>query len=173
MPGLQSVASATLTPASSSRRASGYGERVENSTPGSSVATVVAAGQRVDVGVGEVGAVVGAGGAELDGELHARARRPSWLACTRSPSPAARPGRRAPPGPRRRRRRAASRLAEDVDPAGVRRAGGQHRAGHQRRRSRRAARDSAGTTWAPRNVVSGVTSAASRRQRASSSTVSP
>src|SRR5204863_7738697 len=39
-PGLQSVASATVTPASSSARASGYGDRVENSAPGSSVATV-------------------------------------------------------------------------------------------------------------------------------------
>ena len=34
-PGLQSLASATVTPASMSRRASGYGWRVENSTPGS------------------------------------------------------------------------------------------------------------------------------------------
>ena len=39
-PGLQSVAMATVAPAPSSRRASGYGCRVENSTPGSSVATV-------------------------------------------------------------------------------------------------------------------------------------
>jgi len=39
-PGLQSVASATVAPASISLRASGYGCRVENSTPGSSVATV-------------------------------------------------------------------------------------------------------------------------------------
>src|SRR5215469_7275407 len=39
-PGLQSVASATVTPASSSRRASGYGCLVPNSAPGSSVATV-------------------------------------------------------------------------------------------------------------------------------------
>ncbi len=39
-PGLQSVDSATVTPASSSRRASGQGARVENSAPGSSVATV-------------------------------------------------------------------------------------------------------------------------------------
>src|SRR5690606_2260064 len=38
-PGLQSVASATVTPASMSLRASGYGERVENSAPGSRVAT--------------------------------------------------------------------------------------------------------------------------------------
>src|ERR1700751_3574582 len=39
-PGLQSVARATVTPADSSRRASGYGCLVPNSAPGSSVATV-------------------------------------------------------------------------------------------------------------------------------------
>ena len=47
--------------------------------PGSSVATVDDAGQRVDVGVGQVGAVVGAGRAQLDREPHARARgRAGW-----------------------------------------------------------------------------------------------
>ncbi|CAM5728388.1 hypothetical protein SHIRM173S_03593 [Streptomyces hirsutus] len=39
-PGLQSVDSATVTPASSSLRASGQAARVENSAPGSRVATV-------------------------------------------------------------------------------------------------------------------------------------
>ncbi len=39
-PGLQSVERATVTPASSRRRASGHWARVENSAPGSSVATV-------------------------------------------------------------------------------------------------------------------------------------
>ncbi len=39
-PGLQSVASATVAPASIRRRPDGYGCRVENSTPGSSVTTV-------------------------------------------------------------------------------------------------------------------------------------
>ena len=39
-PGLQSVDRATVTPASRSRRASGHSARVENSAPGSSVATV-------------------------------------------------------------------------------------------------------------------------------------
>src|SRR5215470_14252724 len=39
-PGLQSVASAIVTPAASSARASGYRDRVANSAPGSSVATV-------------------------------------------------------------------------------------------------------------------------------------
>ena len=40
LPGLQSVAIATTTPASIIRRASGHCARVENSAPGSSVATV-------------------------------------------------------------------------------------------------------------------------------------
>lgn len=39
-PGLQSVDSATVAPASRRRRASGHWARVENSAPGSSVATV-------------------------------------------------------------------------------------------------------------------------------------
>ena len=49
-PGLQSVASATVTPASSMRRASGYGDRVENSAPGSSVATVPLPDEQLEVG---------------------------------------------------------------------------------------------------------------------------
>jgi len=40
LPGLQSVARATVTPASIIRRASGHCARVENSAPGSRVATV-------------------------------------------------------------------------------------------------------------------------------------
>jgi hypothetical protein len=40
-PGLQSEASATVTPASISFRASGNGERVHNSAVGNNVATVV------------------------------------------------------------------------------------------------------------------------------------
>src|SRR2546429_6621421 len=39
-PGLQSVARATVAPASSRARASGYGERVEHSAPRNRVATV-------------------------------------------------------------------------------------------------------------------------------------
>ena len=39
-PGLQSLARAIVTPASRSLRPSGYGDRVLNSTPGSSVAIV-------------------------------------------------------------------------------------------------------------------------------------
>ena len=52
----------------------------------------VAAGQRVDVGVGQVGAVVDAGRAQLDGQRARPGPAASWLPCTRSPSPAARPG---------------------------------------------------------------------------------
>src|SRR5437764_12544327 len=40
VPGLQSDANATVAPAVSRPRASGYGLRVENSTPGNNVATV-------------------------------------------------------------------------------------------------------------------------------------
>src|ERR1700694_1292968 len=43
VPGLQSVASATVAPASTNRFASGHRARGENSAPGSSVATVVSA----------------------------------------------------------------------------------------------------------------------------------
>ena len=74
-PGLQSLASATTTPASSRRAASGYGERVENSAPGSRVATVDDPASSVHIGVGQVRAVVGAGRAELHREPHARRRR--------------------------------------------------------------------------------------------------
>jgi hypothetical protein len=43
LPGLQSVASATVTPASIIRRASGHCALVENSAPGRRVATVAPA----------------------------------------------------------------------------------------------------------------------------------
>jgi hypothetical protein len=43
VPGLQSVARAIAAPASMNRRPSGHGARVENSAPGSRVATVVPA----------------------------------------------------------------------------------------------------------------------------------
>ena len=166
VPGLQSVASATVTPASSSRRASGYGERVENSTPGSSVATVVAAGQRVDVGVGQVGAVVDAGGAELDREPHARARPTSWLPCTRSPRPAARPAvstaRASSPSN-------ACADAGSQNTSTQRACGAQAAsigAGDQRDVVVARPRTPAGTTCAPRNVVSGVTSRGQPQRRA-------
>ena len=132
MPGLQSVASAIDTPASSSRRASGYGDRVENSTPGSSVATVVPAApdQGVDVGVAEVRAVVDAGRAELDGELDAGARA-ELVAVHPQAQTGVPTGREHPPRLLPGERVRAVRLAEDVDPPGVRRAGAQHRPGDQ------------------------------------------
>ena len=158
LPGLQSVASATVTPASSSRRASGYGERVENSTPGSRVATVVAAGQRVDVGVGQVGAVVGAGGAQLDRELHAG---PGGQLVGVHPQP--QPGGAA----RRSSTARASSPSKACADAGSQKTSTQRACGAQAASispvtsatysSRRSAY-SGGTTCAPRNVVSGVTS---------------
>ena len=72
-PGLQSLARATVTPASISRRASGYGWRVENSTPGQQRRDGVAAGERGDVRVVEVGAVIDGCRAQRDRELHALA----------------------------------------------------------------------------------------------------
>ena len=126
---MQSVASATVTPASSSRRASGYGERVENSTPGSRVATVPESRSASTSASVEVGAVVDAAAPELDGQLDARARgRAGWRA-RRSARPGRAPGREDRPrlvGVEGRRR-----LAEHVDPARVRRAGVEHRAGDQ------------------------------------------
>ena len=65
-PGFVLVAIATWTPASIILRASGYGCRVEKSVAGRKVATVLAAGQRLDVGVVEVGAVIDRGGSHLD-----------------------------------------------------------------------------------------------------------
>ena len=126
VPGLQSVASATVTPASSRRRASGYGDRVENSTPGSRVATVVAAGQRVDVVVAEVGAVVGARGTELDGEPHARAGR-ELVGVHPQAQPGVPAGLQDGAGLVGVERVRGRRLAEHVDPPGVRGAGGEHR----------------------------------------------
>ena len=75
MPGLQSVASATVTPASSSAprvRVGRAGAELDARQQGGDR---VAAGERVDVGRGEVGAVVDARRAEFDRELHARAGR--------------------------------------------------------------------------------------------------
>ena len=140
-PGLQSVASATVTPASSSRRASGYGDRVENSAPGSRVATVSL--RRL--------------GAAAESQRRRR-RRTGGCSGRRWPRPA-RP-RAAPPAPGRAGWRAAAGrspadcpavrmargvvgvegapLAEDVDPAGVRRGGGRASARRPAPRSRRA-----------------------------------
>ncbi len=92
-PGLQSVASATVTPASISLLASGYGERVENSAPGSSVATVPEEASASTSAGGQVGAVVGRGGAELARDPHPRA-----LAELAGVHPGLQPG--VDPGPR-------------------------------------------------------------------------
>ncbi len=82
----------------------------------------------VDVGVGQVGAVVDAGGAELDGEADARPR-PELVAV----DPEAEPGGAA--GLEHRARLVGverALLAEDVDPAGERRARLEHLADHER-----------------------------------------
>ena len=112
------------------RRASGYGWRVEKSVAGRKVATVVLAGQRVDVGVGQVGAVVGRRAPQLDRQLHA-GPGPSWLACSRRPRPAARPAvehgpalvgvEGAPPRRRRRSSGRAARAAGSISPHDLRR----------------------------------------------------
>ena len=92
VPGLQSVASATSTPASTSPRPSGYGERVENSTPGSSVATVVPAAPTRASTSAPVRKVQWS---TLAAPSSTARRTPgpadSWLPCTRRPSPASRP----------------------------------------------------------------------------------
>ena len=121
-PGLQSLASATVTPASISRRASGYGCRVENSTPGSRVATVSRCRRARPRRVVEERAVVDGCRAQRDGEPHAVAGAELVAVHARQ-----QPARDARPRARARlsaRERAA--LAEDVDPARVRRARVEH-----------------------------------------------
>ena len=107
--------------------------------------------------LGQVGAVVDAGRPELDSELHA-GPGPSWLPCTRSPSPASRPATRTA---------RASSSVKAWDECGSQKTS-IHRAYGAAASSigpvtssRYAARSpaySAGTTWAPRKVVSGVNS---------------
>ena len=126
-PGLQLVARATVAPASITRRASGYGWRVEKSVAGRNVATVSLAGQRVDVVVGQVRAVVGRGAPQLDGELHARAG-PELVGVQPQAEPGGPPGLQHVPALVGVERAA---LAERVDPAGVRRGGGEHLAGRR------------------------------------------
>ena len=128
-PGLQSVASATVDPGVEQPA----GVRVRR--PGGELGTgqqgaptvVGASGQCVDVGVGQVRAVVGAGRAQLHRELHARAR--AELVGVHPHAAARRPARGqdragvvgvegAP-------------LAEHVDPPGVRCGGVQHRPADQ------------------------------------------
>ena len=94
MPGLQSVASATVDPGVEQPAGVGVrragGELHARQQRGDRVA----AGQRVDVGVGEVGAVVDARRAELDRELHAGAGR-ELVAVHAQPEPGGPAGRAA------------------------------------------------------------------------------
>ena len=132
MPGLQSLASAIETPARPQPGGVGIGrpgaELHAGQQRGDGVARRV--GQGVDVGSAQVGAVVDAGRAELDREPHARART-QLVAVHAQPEP----GR--PTGLQHGTRLVLGegvggvRLAEHVDPAGVRRGGRQHRAGDQ------------------------------------------
>ena len=89
-PGLQSVARATVAPASSSRRACGNGCLQLNSTPGSRVATT-----GVDTSASTSSSVRNvqwsADAAPASAATRTPGPGPSWLACTRALSPAARP----------------------------------------------------------------------------------
>ena len=134
-------------------RASGWRTR----RPGSRVATVSPPGERVDVGVGQVGAVVDARGAQLDGQRARPGRGRAGCRAPAGPGPAARPASSTARASSPSNACGLRRLAEHVDPAGVRRAGGEHRAGDQGEVVV-AGRRPAGTTCAPRNVVSAVTS---------------
>ena len=126
-PGLQSVASATVAPGVEQPA------RVRVRRPGRELGPRqqrrhrVRARQRVHVGVGQVRAVVGAGGAQLHGELHARSR--SELVGVHAQAQARpRAGGQDPPGLVAVEGAA---LAEHVDPFRVRRGGVQHRPGDQ------------------------------------------
>ena len=85
-PGLQSLARATVTPASIRRRASGYGWRVENSTPGSSVATV---SEPASAAMSSSSRYVqwSTDAAPSATAICTPSPRPSWLPCTRGSSP--------------------------------------------------------------------------------------
>ena len=128
-PGLQSVASATVTPASSSRRASGYGERVENSAPGQQgrhgAPTPASASTSASVRWVQWSALAAP---SSTAELHARAGAELVGVHARAPSPAACPAVRIA---RAWSRVEGAPLAEHVDPPGVRRGGGQHRPADQ------------------------------------------
>ena len=138
LPGLQSVASATVAPASMSRRASGYRARVENSAPGSSVATVVPRrGERFDVVVGGIGAVVHRRRAQLDARAGCPRRGRAGRRAAAGSGPAAMPAVEDVAGLVDVERAA---IAEHVHPAGMRRAGRQHRRRRPGRCSRRGRR---------------------------------
>ncbi len=90
LPGLQSVASATVTPASSSRLASGHGARVENSAPGSRVATVVpAAAASASTSASVVNVQWSTDAAPSSTPSWMPPLGPSWPACRRDIRPAA------------------------------------------------------------------------------------
>ena len=89
------------------------------------------AGERVDVRAGQVGAVVDARGAQLDGQRHPRAG--AELVAVHPQAQARRAaGLEDGAGLVAVERVRAARLAEHVDPSRVRGAGGEHRAGDQR-----------------------------------------
>ena len=90
----------------------------------------VAAGERLDVGVGEVGAVVDAGRAELDRELDARALA-QLVAVHAQLQPRLPPGLEHPARLLAVEGVRARRLAEDVDPPRVRGARAQHLSAHE------------------------------------------
>ena len=129
LPGLQSVASATVAPASMSRLASGYRARVENSAPGQQRGDggVCGACERFDVVVGGIGAVIHRGGAELDREPDTRAGA-ELAGVQPRVEPGGHSGCEDVTGFVDVERAA---IAEHIHPAGVRRAGLQHRAGDQ------------------------------------------
>ena len=122
-----------MTPASRRRRAFGYGERVENSIAGRRPGDDAGGGQGVDVGVGEIGAVVGRGGADRAGQLDAGALA-ELVGVDAGLQTAGQAGLED---------RAAlvlvegASLHEHVDPLGVLRGRVEHRPGHQRHVARR------------------------------------
>src|SRR2546429_9441204 len=166
-PGLQSVARATVAPASSRARASGYGERVENSAPGNRVATVSESASAL-TSASDRYVQWSALAAFSSTASWIPCPAVSWLAWIRIPRPVAAPARRisrdwstskAPRSQNTSTQRAYGRAAASMSP--------------QTSRTYSSASVPAGTTWAPRYVVSSVNPAAMRRDRCSSGTVSP
>ena len=126
-PGLQSLASATRDAGVEQPARVGVGLPGRELHAGQQRGDRAGVAQGVDVGVGEVGAVVDRGQAELRGEQDAGARA-ELVGVQPAPQAVRRAGRQ---------HRAGlvgvegARLAERVDPAGVRRRGLEHRAGDQ------------------------------------------
>ncbi|MDH6189065.1 hypothetical protein M2168_002097 [Streptomyces sp. CZ24] len=124
-----------MAPASSSRRASGQGARGGELGARQQGGDGPAGGEGVHVGVGEVGAVVGAGRVELDGELDAGAVAELVGVHAWDEPPGASGGEDGAGGVAVE----GAAFAEDVDPAGVGRAGVEHGAGDQVHVARRVA----------------------------------